>query len=371
MKKAHLGILVRYQSTTKHPPFIEQSYFKNLSIYGEKTGVTVTVFSPLFMDWKAKKVQGYRYNQKKKIWEKGDYPVPHILYDRIAYSNRSQIRMHHAAITRLVQNRNISLLGRGLPGKWNVYNMVKDIPEIKSFLPETILYQPDLNWEAKLQEHTSIFFKPASGSNGKGVFRVWTVNQQVLIQGRNKANKVFQRTFPSVKKANEWIKSFMSSRSYIIQPYLQLDSTEGHPFDLRILLQKDEHGQWRETGRAARIGQKFTLTSNIKGGGTALEANYLLNQFFAPTQVKQINQDISTILKHVPKNLEERHGQLIELGVDLGVDRSGHVWILEVNSKPGRESLKLSKNLKAYQASIQSPINYACFIASQSGGNVV
>lgn len=368
MKKAHLGILVRYLSSI-HPPFLERNYFKLLSQYGQQIGMNVTVFSPLSVNWEQKKVLGYRYDSKKKAWSKGYYPIPNVLYDRVAYGKRAQVSKYHPAIRKLTANGRTVLLGRGLPGKWKVYQMIKDIPEIQAYLPETIIYDSKLDWQKKLKQYGSLFFKPASGSHGKRVFRIWTQERQFLIQGRDAANRLFQKSFTSASLAQRWIQSFIGSRIYVVQPYLELSSPDQHPFDIRILFQKNSKGQWSETGRAVRIGKKESLTSNLDGGGTAVDASKFLAKWYTAERQKQINQDITMILTHLPSALEASHGPLIELGLDIGIDARGRVWIIEVNSKPGRDSFKLAKNRDAYELAVRTPVQYAQYIASQSGGN--
>lgn len=368
MKKAHLGILVRYLSST-NPPFSEKNYFQLLSQYGQQIGMNVTVFSPLFVDWGQEKILGYRYNPKKKAWSKGYYPIPNVLYDRVAYVNRSQIHKYHPAIKKLTENGRTALLGRGLPGKWNVYQMIKDIPEIQAYLPETLIYSSKLDWLKKLKQYGSLFFKPASGSHGKRVFRVWTQQGHYLVQGRDAANHLFQKSFASATLAQRWIQSFIGSRTYVVQPYLELSTPNQHPFDVRILFQKNTLGRWAETGRAVRVGKKESLTSNLDGGGTAVDASKFLAKWYTAEQQDQINRDITTILSHLPPTLEARHGPLIELGLDIGIDVQGRVWIIEVNSKPGRDSFKLAKNQEAYQLAVRTPVQYAHYIVSQFGGN--
>lgn len=369
MTKTHLGIMVRFM-TRLSPPFIEQYLFRAISMYGRKNNIDVTVFSPVTVDWKNNMVQGYRLNPKTNGWIKGVYPIPKVLYDRIAYSNRSQVKQYRPFIDRLVAKYDCILLGRGLPGKWVVHNMIKDIEEIKPHIPETICLEPGVNWMKKLQQHKALIFKPASGSHGKGVFKLSHQAGGFSVKGRNARNTLFHKQFNSYQSLNQWIKSFIGARVYVIQPYLELSTAVDQPFDIRILFQKTKDGVWAETGRAVRLGKKSSLTSNLDGGGTALNADLFLKKHFSKEQVKKINEDIANILNHLPTHLEKKHGALIELGIDIGIDRSGHVWILEVNSKPGRKSFKIAQNDRVFFKSLVAPIQYADYMVSQAGGNL-
>ncbi|WP_202081372.1 YheC/YheD family protein [Caldalkalibacillus salinus] len=366
MSKTHLGIMVRYHSS--YPPFTEKYFFKLITLYALKVGIDVTVFSPKTVLWGQKLVMGYRYHTKRHQWVKGYYPVPDVLYDRIQYSNRKQIPTYHAAIQRLQRQLGCRLLGKGLPGKWHVHNMLKNIDSITPFLPETVRYSDHYNLREQLQRYRCLFFKPASGSHGKGAFKLTSDEKGFHIHGRSSKNQVFYKNFSNLNTAKLWVSRFIRRRVYVVQPYLDLSSPDGHPFDIRILLQKGQKGQWVESGRAARVGKKDTLTSNIDGGGTAVDASRFLRQYYTTEQYEKINSDIETILTHLPPKLEERHGPLVELGVDIGVDRNGNVWIIELNSKPGRRSFHIAHNKRAFISAIITPVKYANHVVSKSGG---
>jgi glutathione synthase/RimK-type ligase-like ATP-grasp enzyme len=364
----HLGILVSYHYRSE-PPFSEKGFFKLLSIYGHKSGISVTVFSPTDILWSQNKIIGYRYHSNLNVWKKGVYPIPSILYDRIFYTNKGQLQRLNPPIQRLVKEKNTILLGRGLPGKWKVYHMYKDVESLQSFLPETMYHNPNQGWQAKLLQYRSLFFKPASGSHGKGVVKASIVQDGIAVQGRTLSNEVFYRKFKGYKSFDIWLRKFIGRRSYIAQPYLELITKNGIPFDLRILIQKNQHGQWEETGRVVRTGKQLGLTSNLHGGGTAVEAKTFLNRHFSQQQVNQINQQLATITSELPQSLEKQHGDLIELGIDIGIDRQGNVWILEANSKPGRKSFHLSKDRKAHLKAILAPLRYTHYVVSHYGGS--
>jgi glutathione synthase/RimK-type ligase-like ATP-grasp enzyme len=364
----HLGILVSYNSYST-PPFSEKGFFKCLTIYGEKLGIDVTVFSPTGILWSQNKIIGYRYHTKTKTWKKGIYSIPSLLYDRIFCSSKGQLQRLNPPIQRLVKENKTMLLGRGLPGKWKVYHMYKDVESLQTFLPETMNFSLNKSWKAKLIQYQSLFFKPASGSHGKGVIKATISSSAVNVQGRTFSNQLFSKNFRTYGSFELWLQKFIGGRSYIIQPYLHLNTKNGIPFDIRILVQKNQYGQWEETGRVVRTGKQMGLTSNLHGGGTAVEANAFLNQHFSKQQVNDINQQLTSISSELPQSLEDKHGPLIELGIDIGIDRQGKVWILEANSKPGRKSFHLAKNRKVHLNAILAPLRYTNYVVSHYGGS--
>lgn len=362
----HLGILVEY-SRASHPPFLESGFFKYLSQLGERAGIVVTVFSPESIDWLRRKVAGYRYDVRERCWKRGVYPLPLLLYDRIFYTGSQHISRVKPIIDRL-ERRGVRFLGRGLPGKWKVYTMLKDEEPIQPFLPDTSIYQPGLGWRLKLKQYGHLFLKPSSSSHGRGVISLRLEKDGIKAKGRTWKNSLFQRRFTSTSSCQWWLSQTIGQRQYIIQPFLNLMTEDQIPFDLRILLQKDEQGRWAETGRVIRIGQKGKLTSNLHGGGTAVEALPFLVRYYQVDQIAAINRQLTQLLSHLPYCLEKRHGPLFELGIDVGIEPTGKVWLLEVNSKPGRRSFQISRNYHALAKALSAPVKYASFVLESLKG---
>ncbi len=48
--------------------------------------------------------------------------------------------------------------------------------------------------------------------------------------------------------------------------------------------------------------------------------------------------DLETMAQAVPLVLESNHGPLFELGLDICLTKDGKVWLLDVNSKPGKHA---------------------------------
>jgi glutathione synthase/RimK-type ligase-like ATP-grasp enzyme len=362
----HLGILVSYNSYSI-PPFSEKSFFKILSIQGKKLGIDVTVFSPFTILWHKNMVLGYRYKMNRKTWIKGLYPIPPLLYDRIFFSSKEQVQRFYDVIQRLEEDYQSKLLGRGLPGKWKVYNMYKDVKGLGPFIPETIQFNTDEKWNKKILNYGSLFFKPVSGSHGRGVVKISYLKDRLDVKGRTSFNQLFSKTFHSFRSCDSWLKRFIGERNYIYQPYLELSTPTDIPFDLRVLVQKNGKGAWEETGRAIRIGRIGGLTSNLHGGGSATDADKFLRQAYSKEQVEEINKQIMTINSELPEVLEEKYGPLIELGIDVGIDRQGRVWIIEANSKPGRRSFQLT-NHGVHKNALLAPIRYTNYIVRTMEG---
>ncbi|MNJ52792.1 Endospore coat-associated protein YheD [compost metagenome] len=208
--------------------------------------------------------------------------------------------------------------------------------------------------------------KPQNGTHGKRTLYVKMLDAELgeglLLIGRDGSNQLFRRRFRSRQGGLDWIHKFIGASTFLLQPYLQLNNSKGEPFDVRVLMQKNENGVWSMTGMAVRAGRKHSLTSNLHGGGTAHRALPFLTAELGEHAGQKAARIIRNLSHDIPEHLESNFGRLAELGIDFGVDRTGHVWILEVNSKPGRSSLFRIGDMQGARKSVENPIQYARYL---------
>lgn len=354
----YLGILATPTSHT--PPFPERSYYAYLAQAGRKLGLPVYVVLPNKIDFQTKTVIGYRYVNKK--WERRKLPLPSLVYDRV--SNRKK---YQSAIRTLKSIPSVTFLGHVLGDKIRNHNHLIQHSGIAAFMPETELITSIKVVKQMLASHDAVVIKPMQNSLGIGVMKLTSKKDTHRAEGRDFRNKIFRRTFPSRAALLMWVRSQLNVKM-IIQPYLTLSTPAGVPFDIRVLVQKNGSGQWGETGRAVRAGVPNGLTSNLCGGGQAHSASEFLSKYYKPEQLAEIERNIAYIARELPPFLESRHGRLVELGIDIGVDRDGKVWLIEVNSKPGRSSFRRIENGAYYRSVRLNPLKYAYYLKQSRKG---
>lgn len=349
------------------PPFSEKQYYRRLSLLGQKLGLAVFVFFPHRIDWERRRVFGYSYSASAGRWERRLYPLPEAVYDRCFYSDAKLYAEFREPIRRLMKTPGTRFLGYGLKGKWSVHQMMIRDEALSPYIPQTELLQSPADIERWLEEKGELFLKPHGGSQGKGVLRVTRVENGYVVKGRNHRNEAVRSGFRSKRRLLGWIAAFTGGRKYLIQKYLSLTTTAGEAFDIRALVQKNHTGRWELTGIAVRRGAPGSITSNLHGGGHAEEAKPFLRQQYGQQTAETIESSVRELALRIPFVLEQYHGRLLELGVDVGVDTEGHVWVLEANSKPGRSSFAGLSDKKVRLDSIRNPILYAKFLIDNPG----
>lgn len=355
-----LGILICGGRNDKKRPFGECGYFRLLAEAGKPLGIDIFVFNPKKMNWNRRTAVGY-IPTDWGTWEIVTRPIPDLIYDRCFYSTTNHYLSYKPYLTLLAQDPSIKILGRPLSGKIQTYSILRANEEITPFLPETVHYQSPYQVFDFLDRYTHALIKPNGGSHGSGVVAIFQLKQGkgFLIKGRNKKNQLFRMILENKLHLRSWVQQYIGSTRFVIQPYLSLSTPDGQPFDLRILIQKNQHKEWETTGMAIRAGKTNSITSNLHGGGKAHKLHPFIDQHFTPQQVLKIDRSIQKIASVVPPFIEQNHGTLLELGLDVGIDRNGKLWILEVNSKPGRTVFLRTGEIDVRKRSIQLPMQYA------------
>jgi glutathione synthase/RimK-type ligase-like ATP-grasp enzyme len=219
-----------------------------------------------------------------------------------------------------------------------------------------------------LKRQRAAVIKPSAGTHGIGVVRISRENGRYTVCGRGQENKPFQRAFRTEAGLKTFVTRFVGGRSFLLQPYLTLHTPDHVPYDVRVLVQKNGIGQWQTTGKAVRIGDKKSITSNLHGGGRAAPLSDFLAGIFPEEQRIRIEHEIEQLVQLLPPILEEQHGRLVELGIDIGIDTNGHVWLIEVNSRPGRNVFRQLADRTARLRSLTQPVRYAHYLMKERVG---
>jgi glutathione synthase/RimK-type ligase-like ATP-grasp enzyme len=343
------------------PPFTGQSFFAHLCELGTKWGILVFVFSPIHVDEKSETVQGYKYQSSD--WIKETFPLPDLLYDRAFFNSYPDYHRHQSAVSALQQLKQTPYLGRGLKGKWGVHNVLLKHPMLTPHIPHTKPFKKPSLLFRWLKEYSAVVLKPESGSQGRGVLIITKSEaDSYILRGRSMQNRAIAKSFTHPFALLQWLLAFMGQRSYLLQQYLSLHTDEGNAFDIRVLMQKGSDGRWAQTGMAARVGQPTSITSNLHGGGKGTQVFPLLANQFDSVRANAIIATINQLSSLIPTHLEQHFGRLAELGLDIGIDQSGAIWVIEVNSKPGRAAARWFSEPSALYHAMSNPLQYARFL---------
>ncbi len=334
----------------------ESQYAAQLARRSRDFGLDFIKFTPFSIDPKTELAEGLVFDTAKGGWTKAVHPLPEIIYDRCFYGITGSSPGDGKAIVSWLKQRGDShFIGNGLPDKLKVAAIISADSTLKHYLPETHSASSPETVIDYIEARGKVILKPAAGSQGKGIIVIEKEKASYIWYVQS--NNMLKTTAVTADTLKAWLRLTLDREQYLLQPYLQLIDHDERPFDIRILLQKDENGGWVERGIGVRRGRPGTILSNLHAGAAPVCYTDWTGQL-SKLQARIVEDEILTITERIPAVLEKAFPSLFELGIDLGVARNGSVWILDINSKPGHQlirSLYPSKTDGLYRA----PLAYA------------
>jgi hypothetical protein len=354
MGKPLIGILTWRQGKR----FGEPSYLRQLVQEGRKLGADVFLFSASDVDTRKLKIKGF-IPVSDGAFKQQIYPFPDIVIDRC----RKPVKGYNT----VRKQRLLSYANSTYTNKWNATQLFKKDIRVSRWIPETVEYTPE-NLRLMLKKYPLLIIKPGNGTGGKSIIKITRTNSGYQILGSDKnlrRKNVECKSFSSlITWVNKWtVDEKIRNGNFMIQQCLDLELVPGRVADTRLLIQKNERGQWDVTGLGIRVGRKNSPISNLHGGGIAASCEDVLSRKFNSARKQEILQECHELANQVVNVIEERFGQMMEFGLDIGIDVHGKVWLIEVNPKPGRDIFKQMGQKELYQLAVRRPIQYALYLA--------
>lgn len=357
METIRLGILTWRNGRR----FEEKTYFAHLTQMAEKMGIEVFVFSPndVLSDGK---IRGLRHVSGKG-WMERLCPPPDVVYDRFRNMSPAAFR----SFVRFREKCDWTFLNSRTAHKWNLYRFLRQHKQISRWLPETIFLEQPRDVLSLLKKYDSVYLKPVNGTGGKGILSISKKDGQYRAIGRDFQRKKVTKRFRSFSALAPFIQNWTRHSKYVAQQGLDLEWEPGVVTDFRLLVQKNERGQWSITGLGGKIGQKNSATSNLHSGGKAIDPTRFFSRYLPADKIKKIVAECEQLGLLAAEYIEDKFGRLVELGIDLGIDTSGDVWIIEINNKPGREIFKQMGDPLRYKLAVRRPLEFARFAHERKG----
>ncbi|MFB6465210.1 YheC/YheD family protein [Cytobacillus sp. Hz8] len=314
----------------------ESQYFTEIARRAEKFDISCFRFIPSKIHPLTEKVMGERFDYQQKKWISDEFTIPEYLYDRCFYIEDTHSTQCRSIVNWLKTRKDITFLGYGLPDKLKIFTELTQ-SKLAPYLIKTEAFQSAVHLLESLKKTPKILIKPSSGSGGFNIYYFQKTNTGVLVK-TNKGEKQLSHLFLDEYQLSRWIDRLLVHNQFLMQPYLPLTNKEGQPFDLRILLQKNNQEEWKIAGKAIRQGKAGSLVSNLQQGASSLEFEKWFSQ--QPDRTKSyLLDELDDLLTSLSHQLEKTFSPLFEIGVDIGLSSDGALWILDINSKPGRKAL--------------------------------
>lgn len=217
--------------------------------------------------------------------------------------------------------------GRTLANKWAKTAALKSHPGIAPHIPQTRLYTDD-NLRRMLGQYGCVVIKPQRGTGGLGVAKIARSGSGYTLTVH--ASKRHFRSFAGLLKA---VRRLRRGRRYLIQRCIPLATIGGRPIDYRVKIVK-QNGVWTIRAIVGRLARRGLFVTNLCRGGTQLPASVGISRSLSPRLASVKKRQMRSITYTATSVLEQRYPGISQLGFDYGLDRSGKIWIFEVNTRP-------------------------------------
>ena len=220
---------------------------------------------------------------------------------------------------------------RGSFNKWQMHRVLSGEDIGPCQLPETRLWHPQTLLPF-LDKHAEVYIKPLHTWGGQNVGVVKRRGSELQFTSSGQS-----RSYASGSDLILALLTVYPPHGAIVQQAAPLCRYNGRVFDIRVLMQRNEEDKWVTAGMLARVGGEGAVVSNVRASrGTVQEVNHTLRRALprAAATVKQ-RQRIKAALRSASEricNLLSPYRWFSEVGLDFGIDQSGKLWLIEVNT---------------------------------------
>ncbi len=361
-----IGIISSFlPNAGEHDPTSMQAELIYLSNISKKLPGQVYIFTPGSINWSSQTVRGYVFRQlssERGFWVPQLYPLPDVVYDRIPSRSLEAKNIIKNTKLRLFKVPYLKYFNPSFLNKWKVYELLITDPQLYPYIPETRHLTPS-NLEVMLQKYEILYLKPANGSLGKGIIKVRRDERGLLHlvahrRGRHRSQ--------ANNAADLWKKTrvFRGDRDYIVQQGIKMATHQGSPFDIRIIFQKNNKGEWQVGKKFVRVAAKGSSVANLSSGGRVETTKKIFKILYkSQSLIEEKHQQIKNLCKNIADTLEQNsQANYGELGIDIGIDQNGFPWLIEVNSKP-RKTTESEHSQAIARNTFKRPLEYAAYLA--------
>lgn len=184
------------------------------------------------------------------------------------------------------------------------------------------------------KKYPIIVMKPISGERGRGIYVLEKKNGDYIVGHQKKEIKFSQ------EELIPFFEEIIKERRYILQKHITSRSLQGDPFDCRVHVEKNGKGEWVSAKKFIRIGIGQKVISNVNQGGGINDPEPFLKANFEHNW-ESIIQELDELAVTLPYKIERlRKTKIMSLGLDVGIDKNGKLYLFEVNGAPTTAPLK-------------------------------
>lgn len=332
-----------------------------LALASNQTNLTLYFFSIKDVDLKRKIIKGTYLNQEDGVWRSKSFSYPDIIYRKGASGiEKDKLR----EFERELKRRQVKQLNYQLGfNKWDVYNSLSNYEKLQPHIPKTVKYQTPNDLLNMLTAFDKIYLKACRGGQGKQVMRIIKLptggfeysyfNNQLYIFKVKNYNALVDKVL-----------SFFSTKNVIVQEAIDLITFENSIIDIRAEVQRNGEGKIVIAGIPVRLGRS---NSPITTHASSFSFERFFTEYMKYTkeEIVALKDKLISLLTTIYECIEDVNGPSGEIGIDIGLDKSGRFWFIECNSLSKKISLLNSYDEDTISASFVNLMEYAKYLYDQ------
>ncbi|MEH6905907.1 YheC/YheD family endospore coat-associated protein [Neobacillus drentensis] len=326
-----IGLLTDFPSNQEEEP-----HFRSIHAFCEELHHGISEAGGFFYVFSFNHFLNRGYYLINGKWSPFEHPLPDVIYNRI-HSRKLEQSKSFLHFRQRLETLQIPLFNEGFLSKWEVYNQIFQEKHLYPFLPKTKIYTKEHLYELA-QEFGTVFIKPVHGSQGRNIIKLkkgennhYSLHTSLASRNSNSRNQY------ELDEIHQYIQPLVDNRFYIIQQGIELVTYEFCAMDFRVLCHKDQNNHWQVTSIVARVAAEDEFVSNIARGGRILKPLNVLRTCLGPKKSIEVLARMKELAIKTAETIScSSPGITGELGIDIGVDLNGELWIIEVNSKPSK-----------------------------------
>ena len=322
------------------------------------------------IDLENKIIKGYTFIQTLSQWKYTSLPVPDIVYDRAAYLKKDEKELAKELREEFNINPKIRFINpTGSLGKWPLYKNLSKYPEIKNYLPYTILYNTFDDILFMLDKYSFIFLKSSYGSRGKEVLSIEKCDNTYRIDFfHNELKLIYVHDVLELKRyIDDFINEKKTSgrKSFLIQQGINFIKYNGHNIDFRIDIVKNEDGKWEPSRSYGIYSSGNSKITNFCVGGTQehFKDIYPKLKIMHKNIVFPTEDTIIATIEKIAIFIEKSFGPHGEIGMDIALDDTGKLWFIEGNAKPDKSRIPGFDDMEGIAPQALAIFKYAKYLA--------